>query len=472
MNWFTKREDTIAALATPAGAGAIGVIRVSGSNALAVCQPLFRKPLSEIPSQKASLLKLYDPENGLLDEVLLLIFREPHSYTRETVVEISCHGSSYILQRVLECLFDAGARAAEPGEFTMRAYLNGAMDLSQAEAVADLIAARSRSAQQLALSQLKGGYSKTLKQLRDQLLEFAALTELELDFSEEDVEFADRSQILELCNRIFFTLDTMIRGFSSGNALKTGIATVIAGKPNAGKSTILNALLQENKAIVSHIPGTTRDVIEDHLFAGGYEFRLMDTAGLRIAENVIEAEGIRRSLERLETAEILLYVYDQQTETLPAVIQAVEALNIPGEPAIFLIANKQETDSEAALTNISQRLQQDITELSQPDWNLLATKAIDGYGIQTLQQELVRIAAEGFAWHSGDLLVSNRRHAEALLAARHCITEVVQGIQQKISGELISLDLRMAIYHIGSITGEISPDEVLGAIFSRFCIGK
>ncbi|RMG64067.1 MAG: tRNA uridine-5-carboxymethylaminomethyl(34) synthesis GTPase MnmE, partial [Bacteroidetes bacterium] len=330
-------RDTIVAISTPPGAGALGVIRLSGREAIAIADGLFSKPLTEAPGYSLHYGQVLDAEGQALDEVLLSLFRAPRSFTREDVVEISCHGSAYILREVMQRCVDLGARLAAPGEFTQRAYLNGAMDLAQAEAVADLIAANSAGAHQLAMQQLRGGVSRELRELRQQLLDFTSLIELELDFAEEDVEFADRTQLLDLIERLAVRLDGLIDSFRFGNAVKQGVPTVLMGKPNAGKSTLLNTLLNENRAIVSDIPGTTRDVVEDRLMIGGIEFRLMDTAGVRETTDAIEAEGVSRSLKLAKAAGLLLYLFDARDES-PAEAQAyLQTLDLPPATQVILV---------------------------------------------------------------------------------------------------------------------------------------
>ena len=444
---------TICALATPPGEGAIGVIRVSGPRTLEVVQPLVpRLALSELTSHTLHLVRLREPSGELLDEAVLSLYRAPRSYTREDVIELSCHGSAYVLRRVLELLIAAGARAAQPGEFTLRAYLNGALDLSQAEAVADLVAARSQQSQRLALSQLRGGYAARLKEMRERLVGFTALVELELDFGEEDVEFARRDELRALVQTMATELDRLVTSFATGNALKSGIPTVIAGRPNAGKSTLLNRLLGDARAIVSPIAGTTRDVIEDRLLLGGAEFRLMDTAGLREGTgDVIEAEGIARSRARVAEALVVLYVYDATIQSEVEAKTELDALELALGAHAFLLANKADQASGQTFDSA------------------LPISALTGVGVESLEQRLAALALE---LGDTDTLVTNARHVEALKASREALGSVMTALEAQRSTELLAEDLRHALHELGRITGEVTPDEVLGVIFSKFCIGK
>ncbi len=450
-------DDTIVALSTPAGSGALGVIRLSGEQAIAYADAIFSKDLTRVPGYQVVFGKVMK-EAEALDEVLITVFRAPRSYTKEDVIEISCHGSSYILREVIQLLVNQGARLAEAGEFTQRAFLNGAMDLAQAEAVADLIAASSAGAHRIAMTQMRGGVSQELSQLREQLLNFTSLIELELDFGEEDVEFADRSQLEALIQRMQARIATLIQSFQLGNALKQGVPTVILGKPNAGKSTLLNALLNDNRAIVSDIPGTTRDVIEDRIVLGGIEFRLMDTAGVRDTSDVIEAEGVSRSLTLAQQAQVLLYVFDLQTET-PAEAEAyLTALALPSATHTCLVGNKVDLLPSAL-----------GTEATLPFFQISAKSRTH---LPSLTQWMVR-TVQTFGSTSGDQpLISNVRHLNALQQAQSALGEVKQGMELGVSGDLLAIDIRQVLHYIGEITGEITTDEVLGNIFSKFCIGK
>ncbi len=467
---------TIVAIATPSGAGAIGVIRLSGPEAIAITQQLFKgKNLAEqathtlhfghivVPEYKHLPLSSI-PMEGLVDEVVISLFKGPKSYTGEDTIEISCHGSSYILQRVLQLCITAGAELASPGAFTQRAFLNGKMDLTQAEAVADLIASSHKTAHDIAMHQMRGGFSKALQVLRDELIHFAALIELELDFSQEDVAFADRSALIQLIEKIEAHIQPIIQSFKYGNVLKAGIPVAIVGKPNAGKSTLLNALLQEDRAIVSAIAGTTRDTIEEVFAIDGFPFRLIDTAGLRDTEDVIEKIGIEKAKEKMEQARIILYLIDAQEpihETVFHDIQQYIRTDIP-----FLIClTKLDLISADKLATWSEYL-------SSKGLRHIAFAAKTGEGINQVQTTLSTIA-QSFTGDTNDLIVTNERHHTALLSAMTALHDVRQGMEQGLSGDLLSLDIRRCLYAIGSITGSIQHDrDILGAIFGKFCIGK
>jgi tRNA modification GTPase len=467
---------TIVAIATPSGAGAIGVIRLSGPEAIAITQQLFKgKNLAEqathtlhfghivVPEYKHLPLSSI-PMEGLVDEVVISLFKGPKSYTGEDTIEISCHGSSYILQRVLQLCITVGAELASPGAFTQRAFLNGKMDLTQAEAVADLIASSHKTAHDIAMHQMRGGFSKALQVLRDELIHFAALIELELDFSQEDVAFADRSALIQLIEKIEAHIQPIIQSFKYGNVLKAGIPVAIVGKPNAGKSTLLNALLQEDRAIVSAIAGTTRDTIEEVFAIDGFPFRLIDTAGLRDTEDVIEKIGIEKAKEKMEQARIILYLIDAQEpihETVFHDIQQYIRTDIP-----FLIClTKLDLISADKLATWSEYL-------SSKGLRHIAFAAKTGEGINQVQTTLSTIA-QSFTGDTNDLIVTNERHHTALLSAMTALHDVKQGMEQGLSGDLLSLDIRRCLYAIGSITGSIQHDrDILGAIFGKFCIGK
>ncbi|MEM6261732.1 MAG: tRNA uridine-5-carboxymethylaminomethyl(34) synthesis GTPase MnmE [Bacteroidota bacterium] len=453
------QDDTIVAISTPPGVGALGMIRLSGPEAVAITHQAFRPAkLKEATGHSLHYGRFFVKEHPL-DEVVVSVFRAPRSFTKEEVVEISFHGSPYILRKALTELVRLGARLAEPGEFTQRAFLNGALDLAQAEAVADLIASSSAGAHQMALAQLRGGVSDELKGLREQLLNFTSLIELELDFGEEDVEFADRTQLNDLIQRMLARLSGLIDSFKLGNALKQGVPTVILGKPNAGKSTLLNALLNEQRAIVSDIPGTTRDVIEDRIVLEGIEFRLMDTAGVRETDDQIEQEGVRRSLSLAQEASFLLYVFDLQTESPVEASGYVQELDLPSDTAILLLGNK--TDLLEAVPK--------IPTLPYPS---LSISAKSKEHLPTVTHAMVE-QVQAFAHQQpGQPLISNVRHHHALTQARDALLEVRQGLAYGLTGDLLTIDIRTALHHIGEITGEISTDEVLGNIFGKFCIGK
>lgn len=460
-------KDTIVAVSTPPGFGALGIIRLSGEEAISIVDRIFSRDLARVDSHRVVFGRIQGQEGRVLDEVVATVFRAPKSFTRENVVEISCHGSPYILREVMNLLVESGARPATAGEFTQRAFLNGAMDLAQAEAVADLIAATSQGAHQLAIDQLRGGVSSELKELRGELLNFTSLIELELDFGEEDVEFADRSQLSELIERLGRRLDSLIGSFKLGNALKQGVPTVILGKPNAGKSTLLNSLLNDNRAIVSDIPGTTRDVIEDRIVIGGVEFRLMDTAGVRETEDIIEAEGVGRSLQLARKAQVLLYVFDATTETPPEAVDYLQSLDLPASTQVVLLANKIDlVGNEEAYSH-----QHDPHSLP-AGWQWFGISAKDGTHLLAMKDWMVESVTHQEENFGDQAIISNVRHLSALQQARTALREVEQGMAMGISGDLLSIDIRTVLHHIGEITGEINTEEVLGNIFSKFCIGK
>ncbi len=449
---ITPHQDTIVAPATPPGEGAIGVIRISGPAAHEISDRCFLgKTLSAQAGHTAHFGRFVTEAGNELDEVLATVFRAPRSYTREDVVEFSFHGSPYILERAMQTFIAHGARPAQPGEFTQRAFLNGAMDLAQAEAVADLIAARSAGAQQLALAQLRGGVSNKLNALREELLNFASLIELELDFAEEDVDFADLDALAQTVARTRAEIGKLVASFASGNALKQGIPTVIAGKPNAGKSTLLNRLLEDERAIVSDIPGTTRDVIEDRLLLGGYEFRLTDTAGLRDTTDPTEAIGVERSKASLTKAAVVIYLYDATAETHASAQADVQQLELPENVHLLLVANK----TDAADTPTA------------PD--TLAISALHDTGLDALKAALVDIA---LSLDQQETQLTSQRHLHALRAADEHLAALSEGLAVQLTGDLLAIDLRAALQHIGEITGEFTTDEILENIFSKFCIGK
>ncbi len=459
------QQDTIVAIATPPGSGALGLIRVSGAQAIELVDGVFSRSLANAQPNSVHFGRVMK-EQEVLDEVLAAVFKGPRSFTKEDTVEITCHGSDYILREVLQLLVDQGCRLAEPGEFTQRAYLNGAMDLAQAEAIADLIASNSAGAHRIAMQQLRGGVSDELKTLREQLLNFTSLIELELDFGEEDVEFADRTQFQEMIVRIRTHLQALIDSFRLGNALKKGVPTVIMGKPNAGKSTLLNALLNEERAIVSDIAGTTRDVIEDRIIIEGIEFRLMDTAGLRQTVDVIEAEGVNRALALAQAASLVLYVFDVTTES-PAEAQAyVESLALPANTEVLLISNKTDLLPDPIAWH-------EATEGSgSNDYVRVDISAKQKLNLTTVKDCMLLLVQRFNASHQQTTLISNVRHLNALKQALEALEEVQGGMDMGISGDLMAIDIRRVLHYIGEITGEITTDEVLGNIFSKFCIGK
>ena len=474
--------STICAVSTASG-GAIGVVRVSGSQAISITEHIFRavngKPLSERKASSLTFGHIVDENNKVVDEVLVSLFRAPHSYTGEDATEISCHGSSYILQRVVQLLLAAGCEAAAPGEFTQRAFLNGKMDLSQAEAVADVIASTTAASHQVAMSQMRGDFSKQLGMLREQLVHLTSLLELELDFSDhEDLEFADRSALDAIAAQIESVTQRLADSFATGNVLKNGLPVAIVGSTNSGKSTLLNALLHDDRAIVSDVHGTTRDVIEDTFTLGGTLFRFIDTAGLRSTDDVVEQMGIARSRQKLEEAKIVLFVVDatqvaSQMEALGTEI--LEAMN--GRPLVVLF-NKADLLEEKAMNNLlAQPLTHWISGVSlssqqEPQIVKLSISAKEGLGLDTLTDTLVGLAQENTT-SAGDVIVTNARHYAALTAALADIRRVRQGLSTHLSGDFVAQDLRECLFHLAEITGgAVTTDEVLGTIFKNFCVGK
>lgn len=465
MYSYTDLQDTIVALSTPPGIGAIGMIRLSGPKSISICDLVFKgvkgKQLAEQKSHTLHFGRIKDGEK-VLDEVVVGLFKGPNSYTKEDVIEVSCHGSPYILQAVLQLFIKMGARLAKPGEFTMRAFLNGRMDLSQAEAVADLIAAESESAHQTAMNQMRGGYSLQIAALRQELLDFASLIELELDFSEEDVEFAQRAELVALVQRIQHLLQELIQSFQLGNVIKNGVTTVIAGRPNAGKSTLLNALLNEERAIVSEIAGTTRDVIEVNLNIDGILFRLIDTAGIRDATNKIEAIGVEKTFEKIAQSSLLVYVFGVDELSFEEAVEDVKRLRKEDFP-ILILANKIDMSSE-----------QDFKVLLKehfPNETALAISAKENQEISQVKQVLRQKVIAGEIATDGSL-VTNVRHAEVMQKAESALQTVLEGIEMQLSGELLAMDIRAALQYLGEITGSVTTEDLLGNIFGRFCIGK
>jgi len=464
--------DTICAISTPPGSGAIAVIRLSGPEAVAICDKIYTplqsgahpktKPMPATFKSHTAHLGTIVTAGNILDEVVVTVYRAPHSYTGEDVVEISCHGSNYIQQKLIELLVDSGCRQAQPGEFTLRAFLNGRYDLSQAEAVADLIAAGTQGSHDLALSQMRGGFSQNIKELRQKLIDFTSLLELELDFSEEDVQFADRKELMALLRTMLKELDRLISSFSLGNVIKTGIPVAIIGKPNVGKSTLLNAILNEERAIVSEIPGTTRDYIEDTITAGGLSFRFIDTAGLRHAGDELESMGVERTLQKIQEAEIILYVCDVSActaENIGDIIREFRELHSDPSKRWILIANKIDKLVE---------IPPDFRELTDLETIFVSAKRKEN--ISMILDSLTRTVKRDALYDTA--LVSNVRHYEALVRSRDALTSVEKGFRDGITTDLITIDIKQALYHLGEITGEITSDEILGNIFSHFCIGK
>jgi len=467
-------SDTIVALSTPPGAGALAVVRLSGPDAVGITQALFsKKSLASQPGHTLHYGALREPASGeLLDEVVVALYRAPRSYTREDVVEISGHGSDFIVRQILAALLRQGARLAEAGEFTKRAFLNGALDLAQAEAVADLIAADSALSHQVALNQLRGGFSDELRGLRAQLVQFAALLELELDFGEEDVEFADRTGLARLLAQVQGVVRGLLRSFELGNVIKNGITTVIAGRPNAGKSTLLNALLREERAIVSAIPGTTRDFIEDEVSLDGLRFRFVDTAGLRDnPADEVEAIGVRRTRERIGQAALLLYLFDL-TELTPDEVRADVAeltASLPKLP-VLVVGNKRDLASQAAAGSYQAAV---AGNRGGDGAQAVFISAGRQEGLDELQTALLaQVRGAGLATTGTTTIVTNVRHARALEEALGYLAAVEQGLFEGRGTELLAADLRHALAALGSITGDISNDDLLTSIFTQFCIGK
>ena len=460
------QNDTIIALATPSGAGAIAVIRLSGSKAIAMVDASFKSiSTKKLVSQKTHTIHLGHivEDSRVLDEVLVSVFKNPKSYTGEDVVEISCHGSSYIQQEIIQLFVRNGARIANPGEFTLRAFLNAKLDLSQAEAVADLIASDNKASHQIAMQQMRGGFSNEIKVLRDELLNFASLIELELDFSEEDVEFANRKQFEELLERIIKVLKHLIDSFSTGNVIKNGIPISIIGAPNVGKSTLLNALLNEDKAIVSDIAGTTRDAIEDEITIEGIKFRFIDTAGIRTTEDTIESIGIKKTFEKITQSQVVLYLLDSTkvtTDTIQIFNSEIRKIQEQyPDKQLIVVANKMD------------EADQEYIETSFVYPHTLFTSAKSGLGIDTLKAKLLEFVNTG-ALRNNDTIITNSRHYDSLLKALAEVQKVQKGMDANLSGDLLAIDIRQALYHFGEITGEITSDDLLGNIFANFCIGK
>ena len=473
------QSDTIIALATPSGIGAIGVIRLSGPDAISLVNEVFGgKDLSKQHSHTIHFGTIRDG-NQIIDEVLVSLFVGPKSYTRENVVEISTHGSAFIIESIIKLLIRKGARPANPGEFTLRAFLNGQLDLSQAEAVADLIASNSQASHQVAMQQMRGGFSGELQHLRDQLIHFAAMIELELDFGEEDVEFANREQLKGLIYQIQRILHRLIQSFEQGNVMKNGVPVVIAGKPNVGKSTLLNALLNEERAIVSEIAGTTRDTVEDEMIIGGLRFRFIDTAGIRDTEDIIEAKGVERTHEKIKQAKLIIYLVDpeQDVEEILEQMKYLESLGIP----FLTVVNKQDlvtSEFEDQLLVISYNpiaiglyVASDPGNRQKATDNILYISARNKTGIEELKSEILR-KVNLHSINTDDVLVSNIRHLEALQKTEDSLNSVLINIDNPITSDFLASDIKQALYYLGEITGQVTTDDLLETIFSKFCIGK
>ena len=446
-------NNTIAAISTPHGIGGIAVVRLSGPDARTIAS----RHVSLPPQAGTARFTPFRIGDTLLDEVVVTLFLAPHSYTGQDTVEFSCHGSLYIQQTLLQSLIDSGARLAEPGEFTRQAFLSGRLNLSQAEAVADLIDSTNAASHRLAVSQLRGGYAKELEQLRQQLIDLTALLELELDFSDEDVEFADRSQLLSLVSQTSTRVNALRESFHMGNALKRGIPVAIIGRPNAGKSSLLNALLRDNRAIVSDIPGTTRDTIEETFVIKGTPFRIIDTAGLRHSDDPIETLGIQRTIETVVQADIILYVHDATQPFLQALddLQELQDIRTFKDKHLFIVNNKMDLVQENPIA----------------PYRTFPISAKNGTGLEDLTSALVKAAQTDLA-QAPDVMLTNVRHYNALGHVEQALLHVAKGLADHLPADLVVIDLRDALHHLGTITGQVTSDEVLGTIFSRFCIGK
>jgi tRNA modification GTPase len=473
-------QETIVALATPSGAGAIAIIRLSGKDAITIAAEVFQSVSGkDITKQKTHTIHLghiVDPSTSsgqagkVYDQVLLSIFKGPNSYTGENVIEISCHGSTFIQQQIIQLLLRKGAKMAQAGEFTLRAFLNGKLDLSQAEAVADLIASDNEASHQIAIQQMRGGFSNEIAKLREELLNFASLIELELDFAEEDVEFADRTQFHELLERIEFVLKRLIDSFAVGNVIKNGIPVAIVGEPNVGKSTLLNALLNEERAIVSDIAGTTRDTIEDELVINGIGFRFIDTAGIRETKDVVESIGIQKTFEKIEQAQVVLYLVDSSQLTADNLDELKNEIaqirNKYPQKTLISIFNKKDLLS----SDLIQKLEEELTT-NDGHQKTLFISAKNKEGIEDLKNALLSFVNTG-ALRNNETIVTNTRHYDSLLKALEEIQKVKWGLDSGLSSDLMAIDIRSALHYFGEITGEVTNDELLGNIFANFCIGK
>ncbi len=459
MQSILQNEDTIIALATPQGVGAIGVIRLSGNDSIKLVNTVFKgKNLEEESSHTIHFGTIRDKDK-ILDEVLVSLFVAPKSFTKENVVEISCHGSNFIIRQIIQLFIRKGARPAKPGEFTKRAFMNGQFDLAQAEAVADLINADSDAAHHAALNQMRGGFSGEIKHLREELIHFASMIELELDFGEEDVEFASRDDLKKLVNRLQVVIDTLIHSFDLGNVIKNGVPTVIAGKPNAGKSTLLNALLNEDKAIVSDIAGTTRDFIEDEIIIGGVAFRFIDTAGLRETKDTIEAIGVERTEAKMKQASLIIYLFDLELLDIVEMNKEINKLENAGVPFLKL-GNKVDKVDLAFVEGLQKQ---------HPDMLFLSAK--DPEQVELLKTRILELVNLD-KFKRGDTVVTNIRHYDSLLQTQNSLQDVINGIDGSVTNDFVAMDIRRALHYLGEITGEITSDDLLANIFSKFCIGK
>ena len=465
-----RTGETICALAT-SGGGAIAVIRISGPRSIAICENIFSPSdktirITDLPGYSIVYGEIKSGE-GIIDDVLLAVFRAPLSYTGENAAEISCHASPYIQRKILELLILNGAISAQPGEFTQRAFLNGKMDLSQAEAVADVIASSTRTAHRVAINQMRGGFSKEISKLRSELLHFASLIELELDFGEEDVEFADRKKLKAIIIKIKKLSDNLASSFQVGNVIKNGIPVAIIGKPNSGKSTLLNALLMEERAIVSEIPGTTRDVIEDTIVIDGIEYRFIDTAGLRETSDIIENLGIKKTREKITEASVIMLI-DEAGDSPELINKRAETIRemIKGsEKRLMVLINKTDLTTAEKLDELSKKI------MVAGDDELLFISAKEKTGLDELRLKLSEVIEKG-RLSSDSVIITNVRHYEALIRVSESLERVINGLEENIPEDLLAIDIRQAIHYLGEITGEITTDEILGNIFKNFCIGK
>lgn len=465
--YISASEETICAIATPGGIGAIAIIRISGSKAFEICNNTIKsKDVSDfaiLPAQSIHYGLIYDGDR-LLDEVLVSIFKTPNSYTGEDIVEISCHGSIYLQQEILQLLIRSGARMAMPGEFTFRSFINKKRDLSQAEAIADLIVSNSKASHKLAMEQMRGNFSSKIKELRKQFVDFTSLLELELDFSEEDVEFADREKLKQLILDIYNEINTLVHSYELGNVLKNGIPVAIIGKPNVGKSTLLNAVLKEDKAIVSEIPGTTRDAIEDTIVIDGIAFRFIDTAGLRESDETIESMGIERTFEKIKKAAIILYLFDiTETEQEEEIMQELEDFRkqYVNENKHFIpVANK---------IDMLMEVPKDFKKLLELDTIFISAKRNEN--IHLINEKLLKTVSSN-AEEYQNIIVTNTRHYESLIQVKKILEGIMDDMNNEVSSDLLATDIRSALHHLGTITGDITTDEILSNIFKNFCIGK
>lgn len=468
-----SKDDTICAISTPAGKGAIAIIRCSGPDAFVICEKIVmlnsgNNVLSDLPANTMHYSTVFDGKE-IIDNVVTGIFRQPHSYSGEDTIEISCHGSIYIQKKILELLIKSGARMATAGEFTMRAFFNGKLDLTQVEAVADLISSGSAASHRIAMNQMRGGFAKEIKKLRDKLLSFTSLIELELDFSEEDVEFADRNALKALTDEITFSLENLSKSFQLGNVIKQGIPVAIVGKTNAGKSTLLNLLLREEKAIVSDVEGTTRDSIEDVISINGIHFRLIDTAGLRHTEDVVEKLGIERTWQKIDQALIVIQVLDTSSgpEEMRKLEERISNLSDEVTKTRIIVLNKIDKIPEEKRDDLITSLKPFLVNGE----SIIPISAIDGTNLNLLEEALIK--ASGYAEpEENDVIITNVRHYEALEKALAAIKRTNEGLINGVPGDLLSQDIRETLHYLGEITGEITTDEVLGNIFKNFCIGK